>query len=265
MGQPTFAFADDTPVQKGRKHRGRRTNNNAATHANNSNNTNGAANQNSSYGQGGQKYSRAASMSAQNQRLNLQPSKANTHYASDTNSKGNNTNNTNNEQDQNSCAGSLTYSASSSVQSAESSNDSSFADIIKLIDSEGEGASEIKEFMARQSKAANDGSAGVFIHGMKGAKKSSSQNPAVQGWMQRVEDRSRAHQAQQQMAQAQTQTKAQAHKKKQQPQHQQYTMTASKHVPNSHVDLNYSKDDSSEEDVYGVDFDDENVLETIGG
>ena len=263
MGQPTFAFADDTPVQKGRKHRGRRTNNNAATHANNSNNTNGAANQNSSYGQGGQKYSRAASMSAQNQRLNLQPSKANTYCASDTNSKGNNNNN--NEQDQNSCAGSLTYSASSSVQSAESSNDSSFADIIKLIDSEGEGASEIKEFMARQSKAANDGSAGVFIHGMKGAKKSSSQNPAVQGWMQRVEDRSRAHQAQQQMAQAQTQTKAQAHKKKQQPQHQQYTMAASKHVPNSHVDLNYSKDDSSEEDVYGVDFDDENVLETIGG
>ena len=34
------------------------------------------------------------------------------------------------------------------------------------------------------------------------------------------------------------------------------------------TDLNYSKDskdDSSEDDVFGVDFDDENVLETIAG
>ena len=34
---------------------------------------------------------------------------------------------------------------------------------------------------------------------------------------------------------------------------------------NSNVDLNYSKDDSSEEDqVFGIEFD-ENILETIAG
>jgi hypothetical protein len=71
-----------------------------------------------------------------------------------------NTNNNNHNKDDNSCTGSLTYSASSSVQSAESSNDSSFADIIKLLDStEGAGGgdggvTDVHKFIANNSMKA---------------------------------------------------------------------------------------------------------------
>jgi len=163
-------------------------------------------------------------------------------------------------------AGSLTYSASSSVQSAESSNDSSFADIIKLIDSEGEGASEIKDFIAKQTKAASGSDAGggnMNVFGQEIQKTS-----AVAGWIQRVEDRQRQHELEQQRQQQQ---------KKKKDSSSSSTTALNFHMDDSKMptninadltDLNYSKDskdDSSEDDVYGVDFDDENVLETIAG
>jgi hypothetical protein len=84
------------------------------------------------------------------------------------------------EQDQNSCAGSLTYSASSSVFSAADSADSSFAEIIKILDTEGgEGESKFKAFMSERPDRLHNA-------GMEA--------PAVAGWMQRVEERSKEQQ-----------------------------------------------------------------------
>lgn len=86
------------------------------------------------------------------------------------------------EQDQNSCAGSLTYSASSSVFSAEDSADSSFAEIIKILDKEGgEGDnSKFKAFMSERPDRLQSAC------GMDA--------PAVAGWMQRAEQRSKEQQ-----------------------------------------------------------------------
>lgn len=82
------------------------------------------------------------------------------------------------DQDQNSCAGSLTYSASSSVFSAEDSADSSFGEIIKILDTEGgEGESKFKAFMSERPDRIQNAC------GMEA--------PAVAGWMQRVEERSK--------------------------------------------------------------------------
>jgi len=69
---------------------------------------------------------------------------------------------------------------------------------------------------------------------------------AVAGWNQR---RGRKAQAQMQ------------HAKKQHYRMARGTQTS------DHVDLNYSKDDSSDDDVYGVDFNEqeEKILETIAG
>ena len=58
---------------------------------------------------------------------------------------------------------------------------------------------------------------------------------------------------------------AQAKKKKNFANNKSYSMPESTMPTNSNVDLNYSKDDSSEEDqVFGIEFD-ENILETIAG
>lgn len=241
--QPTFEFADDAPVRQGKKHR--RGRGYMTRGKGSSAKSNGGSNtQSTSYRSGGHKYSSAASREASS--AQHQPHYTANDWGENTlNLKGGNHGNGNNKDD-NSCAGSLTYSASSSVQSAESSNDSSFADVLKLIDNEGEGASELKYFMDKQSKAAIGKGDG-----------------AVQAYHQRRgEDRNRAAQLQQLGMQAPMQ--APPSRKKQQ---HQYTMASSRNVPtNGHVDLNYSKDDSSEDDVYGVDVDfDENVLETIAG
>ena len=52
----------------------------------------------------------------------------------------------------------------------------------------------------------------------------------------------------------------------QQANNHQYSMMRGTHT-SEHVDLNYSKDDSSDDDVYGVEFNEqeESVLETITG
>ncbi len=158
-----FEFADSTPSKAfGRKHRRGR----------------GAASQQKpsssfvSSTKGGQ-YSSAASTS-----LNIAPAPT---------SKGN-------EPDQNSCTGSLTYSASSSVFSAEDSADSSFADIIKILDAEGgEGDSKFKALMEHPDRLHN-------ACGMDA--------PAVAGWMQRVEERSKEQQKLRQMEQKKATSKA---------------------------------------------------------
>ncbi len=114
--------------------------------------------------------------------------------------------------------------------------------------------------------------------GAAGGKKNTKKDAAVAGWMQRVEDRSRLqqqHQQHQQHAPLQMReagarepnpNSTTRKNRKQLQQGQVFSMEQMNHVPSnsSHVDLNYSKDDSSEDDVYGVDFDD-NVLETIAG
>lgn len=261
---PQFEFADDSPTPPGRKHRrGRYTPNrkNAATangkaSANSPNSSRGgSADNNSSFRSGGHKFSSAASRAQasslspqpQHQRLNLnlqQKPPTNYNFTDSTPTK-----NSTPGKDDNSCTGSLTYSASSSVRSEESSNESSFADILKVIDSDGDGATEVKEFMAKQSKAASYGCYSATGGGQI-ERDGASTHAAVQGWKQRQAA------AQQQMKQA---ARGKGQKKK-------FTMAASKHVPtNPNVDLNYSKDDSSGSgDMFGVDFD-ENVLETIAG
>eukprot|EP00581_Thalassiosira_minuscula_P014044 CAMPEP_0183715784 /NCGR_PEP_ID=MMETSP0737-20130205/9892_1 /TAXON_ID=385413 /ORGANISM="Thalassiosira miniscula, Strain CCMP1093" /LENGTH=380 /DNA_ID=CAMNT_0025944939 /DNA_START=333 /DNA_END=1475 /DNA_ORIENTATION=- len=232
---PTFTFGDDnSPVRTGRKHRRGR----GYTPPNRKNNAN-------------------------------KPLAQAHHHHSTTDAWGNNNHpptspNSNSHQDDNDGTGSLTYSASSSVQSAESSNDSSFSAILKVIDSSeaGENVVEIKEFMARQSQAANnDNIASYAQYGkMKGMgmdmSSAANTSPAVKGWMQR-----NSQSQQQKMTQ-----------RRQQPnQYSQYSMAvASKQQspPQSHhLDYSYSKDDSSEDDVYGVDFNEyeENTLETIAG
>jgi hypothetical protein len=89
------------------------------------------------------------------------------------------------DQDQNSCAGSLTYSASSSVFSADDSENSSFAEIIKILDTdeagEGGASSKIKAYMAERPQERQNAC------GMDAS-------PAVAGWMQRVEERSKVQQ-----------------------------------------------------------------------
>lgn len=246
--QPTYAFDDPVPTRQGRKHRRGRGYGVSLGRKNNA--SRGAAAQQqqqqqqagTSFRLGGQPYLSAA-----------QPQAQATHYAASGFDNGpsynrGGGNGKNNEE--NSCTGSLTYSASSSVQSAESSNDSSFADIMRLVDVEGEGASEIKEFMAKQSKAASDYN--QFGQEVGGTAKIA----AVQGWNKRNQQAREAMQV------------AQAQKIRQQKQQQQqYSMAAGKHIPNAgNVDFNYSKDDSSasEDDVFSLDFD-EKVLETIGG
>eukprot|EP00578_Thalassiosira_sp_NH16_P006012 CAMPEP_0181138042 /NCGR_PEP_ID=MMETSP1071-20121207/34030_1 /TAXON_ID=35127 /ORGANISM="Thalassiosira sp., Strain NH16" /LENGTH=440 /DNA_ID=CAMNT_0023224841 /DNA_START=615 /DNA_END=1937 /DNA_ORIENTATION=- len=264
---PQFEFADDSPTRPGRKHRRGRyapnrknaksTASTKASSASIPNSSRGGSADNNSFRSAGRNVSSAASRAQapslspqpQQQRLNLKPQlkppPTNYNFTDGTPTK-----NGSNGRDDNSCAGSLTYSASSSVRSEESSNESSFADILKVIDSDEVGAAtEVKEFMAKQSKAASYGCYSATGGGQI-EREGASAHAAVQGWKQRQAA------AQQQMKQT---ARGKGQKKK-------FTLAASNHVPiNPNVDLNYSKDDSSGSgDMFGVDFD-ENVLETIAG
>ena len=125
----------------------------------------------------------------------------------------------------------------------ESSNDSSFAEIIKLFDSEGDGNSEIKAFLATRSEAANSEGGGQHIYQGSAALNGDG---AVAGWMQRVDERSRQHHQQKQQQQAKRNPALS-------------NSSNSRRITSSDVDFNYSKDDSDEEDF------NENLLETITG
>jgi hypothetical protein len=248
----TFELADDSPIRPGRKHRRGRLSASSCrktpTAAGADSAAIGQASTSRSFQQCGHKISAVAlnltyeNLSQKHNFLHQQPQTQASYYTSDA---WDNAGSPKGGRDDNSCSGSLTYSASSSVQSAESSNDSSFADIIKLIDSsEGAGASEFNKIIAKKTKAASSSSAGGdFL----------SKETAVSGWMQGVEDRRRLQKPAKENEQK---------KKKKKP---LFTMSPPKRAPlNSNADLNYSKDDSSEDDVYGVDFD-EKILETIAG
>lgn len=162
-----FEFADNTPTAvTGRKHRRGRGSSGSQQKTSSSCSFGSSAK--------GGKYSSAASTS-----LNI---------ASAAGSKGI-------EQDQNSCAGSLTYSASSSVFSAEDSADSSFAEIIKILDTEGgDGDSKFKSFMSERPDRLQNAC------GMDA--------PAVAGWMQRAEERSKEQQKIRQLEQKKSNSKA---------------------------------------------------------
>lgn len=260
MTTPQYEFADDSPVRTGRKHRRGRgytpPNRKGAAPANrNASATSRLGSAYNSFRSGGHKVSSAASkassaLSPQTQ----QQKKPQTSYSFATSDDWDNANNTSlnkgNNKDDNSCTGSLTYSASSSVRSEESSNESSFADILSKIDSDNS-SSEVKEFI--QSQAASYGCYSATGGGQHDREEMNN-DPAVQGYMQRQAAAQRQKHAKQEKKNA---SQARGLKKK-------FTMAASK--PNPNVDLNYSKDDSSESDVdvFGVDLDD-NILDTIGG
>ena len=243
---PTFTFGDDTsPVQRSRRSTPPNRKNNIAPGNRNSqqNRNNGVAPtaNNNSYRQGG--HPNGPSNQRQQPQTNYFTGDGWEDYPQYSSNNGNND---------------LTYSASeasSSVQSVESS--SSFADILKHIDSDLElkdySDPEIKEFMAKHSKAANDASGGIG-HAPNGKMKGMEMD------VLRAEDRSR-QQVQIQMQQAQEQGKKTLH---------QFSKAVSaKHPPSTsgHATFNYSKDGSSEGDVCSEEFNEheENVLETIVG
>lgn len=224
-----FTFGDDSPARfSGRRHRRGRGGSGGGG---------GAQNANNSYRRGRGHLSSAAARSGWDDQLSNTPSD------SSRGSQG--------FQDDNDGTGSLSYSASSSVQSAESSaNSSSFGDILKQIDSDMELKEytdpEVHEFMKKQSRAAvkcesrvgNDQSGKMKGLGMDvvGAP------DAVLAWNKRAEDRK------------------QVHKKKQPNQ----TSGGQREQP----DFNYFDDElSSDDDVYGVEITqhEENTLQTISG
>lgn len=228
---PTFEFSYSSPSRPGRKHR--RGRGQASRKTPSTVDSGQALTTGPSFRQGGHNFSSVTSnasaggsaLSESHQYLHQHPhtQQAN-YYTSDAWDNVGSPRNTTNNKDDNSCTGSLTYSASSSVQSAESSNDSSFADIIKLIDSSegGDGASDINAFIAKNSNLASSRGVGGDSLGKELA-------------YQKTTDKKKL-----------------------------FFMSRSKHVPN--VDMNYSKDESSEEDndALGPDFD-SNILETIAG
>lgn len=242
---PTYTFGDETSSSPGppggRKHRRGR----GYTPP-------GAAKSNS-YRQGGQNHSPAAARAShgrssspgnQRQHHQTQPQAIYSFSAGDAwNTPPPKPNNGNGNDDN-----SLTYSASSSVQSAESGNSASFAEIFKVMGGDEEG--QMKEFMAKQTKAACVSEGGAVLgvgNGESGKTKgmdsgiAPDNDAAVAGWIQR-------NQAQHQ-------------------QHQPKENTAgTRQQHSSPVDWNYSKD-SSEDDMLDVNFTEheENVLETIAG
>ena len=228
-----YTFGDDeSPAKTGRKHRRGRgyATTNKSVNKKNGGDSSSSASLNS-YKQGSRcNYSAAA----QRQTEHDKPRAYFTGDAWDKVNDSSSSNDNNGKQtDENDGTGSLTYSESSSMQSAESSTESSFSAILKVIDSSegGErGVMDVKEFMARESQAAS-GMDDVDVN-----------NPAVTGWIQRREAQ------------------------KKEPSSSAHSASSSK--SSSNVDFNYSRDDSSSEaDVYGVEFNEHegNVLETIAG
>lgn len=149
---PNLEFADSAPIRPGRKHRRGRGQASRKTTL-----TTGGG------GGGSSQITSTPMLSESHNYLHKHPyTKQANYYASDSWDNAalgspRNHHTTNNNKDDNSCTGSLTYSASSSVQSAESSNDSSFADIIKLLDStEGGdgGVTDVHKFIANNSMKA---------------------------------------------------------------------------------------------------------------
>jgi hypothetical protein len=144
------------------------------------------------------------------------------------------------------CSGSLTYSSCSSGGDVGSDNKMSFADIIKLIESEGtgEGASELKSFIPQKNVAASGMGGSNYTYGGENRGLGSQiREAAAAGRMQRAGDRSMKMQKEHQARVAkQTSTAALAESK----------------------ELKHIVDDPDEGYVFGLGFD-ENILDTIAG
>ncbi|KAL3822063.1 hypothetical protein ACHAXA_000131 [Cyclostephanos tholiformis] len=137
--------------------------------------------------------------------------------------------------------GSLTYSSCSSEGNDGSANKTSFADIIKLIESEVEceGASELKSFTSKESVVAS----GMGGSNHASGKKKLDRETAVAGWMQRTKDHSM---------------------QKQKEQHAKVTKQTSTAAIYKSLEFKSIVDDRDEGSVFGLGVD-ENVLETISG
>jgi hypothetical protein len=221
---PTYEFADSSPVRSGRMHRrgmGNATNSRKIS----------ATSQSSSLSAGAQSQTTTHQQQAQSQ---------SSYYTTDAwdNAEGHH------RKDDDACAGSLTYSACSSEDNAGADNKTSFAEIIKIIESEvqGEGVAELKASISNKKLATSgmgggDNSSGG---GNRGSCGRFDNETAVAGRMQRADN-----------------SGIQQHKEQQTTVKKQSSAAAMvKRVP--------TVDDRDEDCVFGVGFD-ENVLETIAG
>lgn len=225
---PTYEFADGSPVRPGQKHR------RGMGHSRKFS----VSSQSSSLSAGAQSQTIMHQQQAQSQC-----------YTTDAwdNAEGHH------RKDDDACTGSLTYSACSSEDIAGADNKTSFADIIKIIESEvqGEGAAELKACISKKSFAPSGVGAGDYSSGggNRGSCGRIDNETAVAGRVQRADD-----------------CGMQQHKEQQTTMKKQSSAAAmAKRVPtNSTADLNSIVDDRDEDCVFGVGFD-ENVLETIAG
>lgn len=165
-GPTTYGFADSTPVRTGQQRHRR-------------GGTTGSA-------YSGNKGSSAVSSQSLNDYHTPQQSQPENHHVTDA-AWDNYTDNTP-KKDDSGCNGSLTYSACSSVTSTDSANLSSFADIIKIIESEvdGEGG-DITRFMAKNTIPATciaaDPSSSCGGGNNRASEEKSRKEAAIAGWM----------------------------------------------------------------------------------
>ena len=177
-GPITYGFADSTPVRTGQQRHRRGNTGNASSRGSS------AASSSSS-----QSYSISDPDDCQTPPQS-QPA---SHYFTDA-AWDNYTDNTPRKEDSG-CNGSLTYSACSSVTSTESANISSFADIIKIIESEvdGEEGGDISRFIAKKTIPATDTAAvpSSLCGGgnNRGSGEKLNKETAVAGWMRHTDER----------------------------------------------------------------------------
>ena len=230
---PTYEFADGSPVRPGQKHR------RGIGHATNSRKFS-AASQSSSLSAGAQSQTIIHQQQAQSQ---------SSYYTTDAWDNAE----SHHRKDDDACAGSLTYSACSSEDNAGADNKTSFAEIIKIIESEvqGEGAAELKACISEKSFVASGMGSGGYSSGggIRGSCGRLDNETAVAGRMQRADDRDMQQHKEQQTA-VKRQSSAAA--------------MVTRAPTNSTADLKSIVDDRDEDCVFGVGFD-ENVLETIAG
>lgn len=219
---PTFELADCVPIRTGQKHR------RGMGHANNGRRISGEL-QSSSLSAGAMYQQQTQSQTS--------------YYTTDAWDNADSYH----RKDDIPCTGSLTYSSCSSEGNAGSDNKASFAEIIKLIESEveAEGASELKSFISKKSVAAKRMGDRNYTSGGENRDLSSQidRDTAVAERVQRAEDRSM-----QKQKEHQTKVKKQTS-----------TATLAKRM-----ELKCIVDDREEGCVFGLGFD-ENFLDTIAG
>mmetsp|Transcript_25646 Transcript_25646/g.46409 ORF Transcript_25646/g.46409 Transcript_25646/m.46409 type:complete len:316 (-) Transcript_25646:163-1110(-) len=271
MSSQTYTFGDDAipAVRPNQKHRrrgpfSRRKNGNAAT-ASSSSSSSGSNGHHHNGQQQQQQQQTTTTLTAS--RLNQPQSKP--HFSADgwdniPISSGQNNDDTN----------SLNYSTSSSVVSAESSSNSScFADLMQKVDSDGDlkefADPEIKDFMAKQTRAANDGNARVG-HGQYGKMRGMGMDmpvekplpAAVKQWNQRREKQQYNNQQNHHHQQAHQQAQHNQQARHQQKQKKAQYGVASKqqsHAASGDLHLEYSRDSDFSEQEEHI------RLETIAG